>query len=215
MIRGCGKRKPGGVYICSKLNPGGLPLNMFIIDPPLSYDDKPFRVPIIVERDGINHLLFWVGKEYYPFTSDFIEEVRLFGASKRVPANFPIEKLDNRSMMFFAHPGAVIKAYEGLPKTEYCPKMSDQKHRSSGEYCIGHVYQVAPASNDGDTRTIGDTSYHVYPPENMPENLSFKPGIFLRLPITDIDNVLKDGKAHPEVTIKAASVKININYVEE
>jgi len=215
MIRGCGSRKPGGVYICSELKPGGLPLEIFIIDPPIPYEaDKPFRVPIIIERGGTNHLLFWVGKEHYPFTSDFIEEARLFGASKRVLANFPIEKLANSSMMFFVHPEAIIENYQRLPPPEYCPK-DKTKHLSNDEYCIGHVYQVATASDDDGTRRIGDTTYQVYPTEVIPERLTFKPGIFLRLPITDIDNVLKDGKPHPEVTKKADSVKIPINYVEE
>ena len=67
MTRGCGKRKPGGVYICTKLSPHGVPLEEFIIDPPEAYEGEKFRVPIIFEKNGKNHLLFWVGKEFYPF----------------------------------------------------------------------------------------------------------------------------------------------------
>ena len=131
MTRGCGKRKPGGVYICTKLSPHGVPLEEFIIDPPEAYEGEKFRVPIIFEKNGKNHLLFWVGKEFYPFPSDFIEEVRRFGASKRVPVEFPIQKLSAGSLMFFVHFLAIIKNHDVLPPPPLCPnKRSHRKPRA-------------------------------------------------------------------------------------
>lgn len=210
MNRGCGKRKPGGVYICTKLSPHGVPLEEFIIDPPEPYEGEKFRVPIIFEKNGMNHLLFWVGKEFYPFPSDFIEEVRRFGASKRVPVEFPIQKLSVGSLMFFVHPLAIIKNHDMLPPPPLCPKRL-KSHLSNETYCLGHSYQVAPANAEG-KRKVGDTIYDVTPfASDAP--LEFAPGIFLRLPITDIDHVVyKDGKPDPRVKERESEVKIPLNY---
>jgi hypothetical protein len=213
MNRGCGKRKPGGVYICTKLSPYGVPLEEFIIDPPELYEGEKFRVPIILERNGTNHLLFWVGKEFYPFPSDFIEEVRRFGASKRVPVEFPIQKLSVGSLMFFVHALAIIKNHDVLPPPPLCPKRL-KNHLNNEMYCLGHSYQVAPANNEG-RRRVGDTVYDVKPVASDTP-LEFTPGIFLRLPITDIDHVVyKDGKPDPRVKEREEEVRIPLNYTFE
>jgi hypothetical protein len=185
----------------------------FIIDPPEAYEGEKFRVPIIFEKNGKNHLLFWVGKEFYPFPSDFIEEVRHFGASKRVPVEFPIQKLSVGSLMFFVHSLAIIKNHAVLPPPPLCPKRL-KSHLSNETYCLGHSYQVAPANAEG-KRRVGDTVYDVKPvtPDTP---LEFAPGIFLRLPITDIDHVVyKDGKPDPRVKERALDVKLPFNYTLE
>jgi len=213
MNRGCGKRKPGGVYICTKLSTHGAPLEEFIIDPPRPYEGEKFRAPVIFEKDGLQHLLFWVGKAFYPFPSDFIEEVRRFGASKRVPVDFPIEKLIKGSLMFFVHPRAIIRNHNLLPPPPRCPK-NIAEHLSNETYCLGHSYQVAPANDEG-RRKIGDT---VYPVTTVTTEapLEFSPGIFLRLPITDIDHVLyKDGTADPRVAERESEVEIPLNYTTD
>lgn len=43
-------------------------------------------------------------------------------------------------MMFFVHRKAIIEHYQDLPEPEYCPK-DNPSHRSTLEYCIGHLYQ--------------------------------------------------------------------------
>lgn len=213
MKRGCGTRKPGGVYICTGLSPFGVPIEHFIIDPPIRHEGTTMRAPIIFERDGHNHLLFWVGEQFYPYPSDFIEEVRKFGASKRVSLSFPVEKLDEGSLMFFVHRKAIIENYQGLPGPEYCPK-NKPSHISNGDYCIGHSYQVAPSNQDDGRRQVGDTVYDVYPvEEDALDGLQFKPGIFLRLPITHIDHILKDGQPHPSIRDK--ETRIPVNYTDK
>ena len=67
MIRGCGKRKAGGVYVMSELGPDGVPLEAVMIDPPVPYDGGPFRAPQLVRKDGVAHLVFWVGAEFYEY----------------------------------------------------------------------------------------------------------------------------------------------------
>ena len=213
MIRGCGERKPGGLYICTELSPGGTPIEHFIIDPPIPYDGQKFRVPTIFEKDGINHLLFWVGKEFYDYPSDFIEEARRFGCSKRVPAGFPIEKLQYGSMMFFVHSRAIIEDFSRLPKPQYCPK-NDAAHYSRFVYCIGHSYTVAPPNSES-MRNVGDTAYKVYPPDSPIADLQYKPGIFLRMPITNIDHVLRNGQPNPEIAKKQSSLHLPLNFKKE
>ena len=213
MNRGCGKRKPGGVYICTKLSSDGVPLEEFIIDPPRPYEGEKFRTPLILERDGLCHLLFWVGRAFYPFPSDFIEEVRRFGASKRVPVDFPIEKLSKGSLMFFVHPRAIIKNHTALPPPPRCPK-NLAEHLSNETYCLGHSYQVAPVNDEG-KRRIGDTVYSVTN-VTIEAPLEFSPGIFLRLPVTDIDHVVyKNGTVDPRVEEKKTEVKIPLNYTRD
>ncbi len=115
--------------------------------------------------------------------------------------------------MFFVHPFAIIKNHGVLPPPPLCPKKL-KSHLSNEKYCLGHSYQVAPANAEG-KRKIGDTVYDVKPvtPDTP---LEFPPGIFLRLPITDIDHVVyKDGKPDPRVKEKAAEVKIPLNYTLE
>lgn len=212
MMRGCGKRRPGGLYICSELSPFGVPIENLIIDPPLEHEGKLARAPIIFEKNGINHLLFWVGEEHYPYPSDFIEEARRFGVSKRISISFPIEKLEEGSMMFFIHSKAIIDGYEALPQPEYCPKNNTQ-HLNNAEHCLGHVYQLAPSTN-GSHRQIGDTVYQVYPAEeSTTKNLRYKPGIFLRMPVTNIDHVLENGRPNPEIAEK--QVRVPLCYTTE
>jgi len=210
-MRGCGRRKAGGLYICSELNDHGLPLEHFLIDPPVPYEGERFRAPQIFEKDGKPHVLMWIGSEHYPIPPDYIEETRVKGASKRIPVGFPIEKLEPGSMMFLIHEKAIIESYRGFPLPEYCPK-NDASHLANLEYCLGHTYQLG----DEPERRVGDLTYIMHPAEIKTEELVFKAGIFLRMPITNIDHVLlKDGSADPRVAKKQNITKIPIQFVKE
>lgn len=50
--RGCGRRKPGGVYLVSTPGDGILPLAV-LIDPPVPYDGSHFRGAVAVDLDAI------------------------------------------------------------------------------------------------------------------------------------------------------------------
>lgn len=213
MTRGCGKRVNGGLYVCCSLNPFGKPIEHFLIDPPFLYHHGSFRSPILVEKDGINHILLWVGAEYYPYVSDFIEETRRFGISKRIPKTFPIEKLTKKSMMLLVHPKAIIENYKELPVPTYCPK-NNLDHFNNEEYCLGHSYQIAKPNQGDNQRKIGDTVYSVTPCD-VKEDLIFKAGIFGRFPITNFDYITKDGHVDQRISEKIPSISLPINFVEE
>lgn len=210
IIRGCGKRTAGGLYVCCGLSPDGSPLENFIVDPPIPYTGDRFRAPLVIEREGKKHLMLWVGNEYYPFCSDFIEEVRKYGASKRVPNNFSIEELEEGSMLLLVHPKAIMQDYSFLPLPEFCPKDIPEHYCTKDVYCLGHSYQVATANVGVGMRKLGDTEYAVYPHTMSEMNYDFTPGIFLRLPITHFDHILHKGKANPKITGKTTKLPINI-----
>ena len=73
--RGCGTRKKGGIYFETGLGSYGKPLEHFIIDPPILVNDwslSPLGVQL-VERDGVTHIVDWVGSEHYPNVADYLE----------------------------------------------------------------------------------------------------------------------------------------------
>jgi len=210
ITRGCGLRKPGGLYVCSGLSPYGPPLENFVVDPPLPYNAGPFRAPIVFEKEGKKHIMLWVGAEYYPYCSDFIEEVRKYGASKRVPNNFPIGELERGSMLFLVHPKAIVADFEYLPAVEYCPKADPSHYSEKKECCLGHSYQIAEPNIALNVRKLGDTEYAVYPHTMSAPEYEFTPGIFLRLPITHFDHILLKGKANPKITSRSAKLPVNL-----
>lgn len=211
VTRGCGKRKPGGLYLCCGMGNEGLPLDHFVIDPPRPYEAVPPRSPQFYEADGTTHIIMGVGEEFYPWASDFIEECKRFGLSKRVADSFPIEKLTRNSRIVLVHRKAIVNGHEALPRPEYCPK-DNPAHKDNSEPCIGHLWQLAqPDEEGGSRRTIGDTSYSVFPFEGDISSLGFEPGMFLWLPLTHIDYVkTEDGAVDPAIAGKATNLPLNI-----
>ena len=105
--RGCGERKDDGVYACTGMDREGSPVEDFVIDPAIQWAGGPFRAPKLIPdpgEGGVFHLAIWAGQEYYPWPSDFVEEVRIAGVSRRIPKGFPLERLTaGKSKMFFVH----------------------------------------------------------------------------------------------------------------
>lgn len=83
--RGCGYRVSGGVYLETGLTKfGGQPVEHFLADPPHPYEPDAKIGVQLVEKDGVYHILDWVGEQHYPWPADFVEEVRRYGLSRRV-----------------------------------------------------------------------------------------------------------------------------------
>ena len=108
--RGCGDRTPGGLYIESGLGPGGVPLEYFLVDPPLPVPEGLDLVnkPQIVEdtETGVAHLWLWIGAEWYPYCPDYIEETRRLGASRKLNPQMDLSRLTPGSRMILVHPAA-------------------------------------------------------------------------------------------------------------
>ena len=203
---------------------GGLPLARFIIDPPIEARSwAPHRAPILFQGDPF-HVAIWVGEQGYEYTTDFVEEVRMKGASRRVAKTFPWEKLSPLSWMFFFHARAVLLnwnqwTYESIPCPYVVsgsnPTVCDQ-HVAGEEFCYGMLYSHANPNHDLYTRAIGDVPYEVFQPEPKAEDAEpvWMTGKFLRLPVTKVDHVrFEDGSEDGETIERireATDVTLNV-----
>ncbi|SMO59735.1 hypothetical protein SAMN06269117_11353 [Balnearium lithotrophicum] len=232
-MRGCGERKDKAFYLESTPSPDGAPIEDFIFDLPIPINQEPFRAPILYrdERTGIYHVLIWVGKKFYESPWDFIREAEIKGISRRIPKNFPIQKLSPGSKMLFVHSDAIIQNWQDLVKeikkqgiTKIpCPKM-DPKHSELKENCMALLYYVLKGKETGDRgkygkwvdRTVGDLTYSI---PNPLEKLNFQPvfqtGIFLYAPITNIAYISKDGQVEESVKEIAQECKLPVVVKEE
>src|SRR6266581_2222331 len=67
-------------------------------------------------------VLIWVGAEHYPEATDYIEETRRLGASRRINPQLDLSRLTCRSRMLLAHPRAIIASWQDLIPPERCKK---------------------------------------------------------------------------------------------
>jgi hypothetical protein len=117
VLRGCGERSPGAVYIECALSPVGRPFEDFLLDPPLpvppglgadALANKPqfWTDP----ASGTVHLLIWIGAEHYPYLPDFVEESRRFGISRKLSPQLlerpEFARLTLASRLILVHPTA-------------------------------------------------------------------------------------------------------------
>jgi hypothetical protein len=154
--RGCGDREPGGVYAECGLSSYGYPLEDFLIDPPLPIPDgldlvnKPqlwqrlstTGEPILDAQDHpIFDLLIWVGAEHYEYCPDFIEEVRRYGASRRLNPNLDLSLLSAASRMILAHPKVINTTWQEQRPPQGCGKHI-QEHTLSDTDAILDVDEI-------------------------------------------------------------------------
>ncbi len=135
--RGCGEREPGGVYAECGLSTHGRPLEEFLLDPPLPVPEgldvinKPqlwqrtfaaYEPMCDADEQPIYDVLIWVGQEHYPYCPDFVEEVRRYGASRRLNPNLDLSLLSRASRMILVHPRARNLAWQMQTPPETCHK---------------------------------------------------------------------------------------------
>ena len=216
-LRGCGIRQPDAFYLCCPTAEDGQPVEFFLIDPPIPFEQDAFRAPILFERDGVTHAAIWIGAEFYPFVPDYIEEVRYKGASRRVPRTFDFSRLSGDSKMIMVHPKALCgnwngTAYPGLQCPSYHPEVREQ-HNAQEAFCTGMTYYLAPGEDGG--RTIADVRYAVHAPskEISPK---WTTGMFLALPVVSVEYVQReDGSIDEEGVAHAQKGGVPVNVVAE
>jgi hypothetical protein len=123
--RGCGTRKAGGIYLTTPLGPNGMPVDYFLVDPPLRIDpefersrglanigvkllERPTREG---EPSGIWDVWDVVGQDNYPNVADMIQEIRGMGVSRRIAANEAFANLSGQSKLLLLHRRAWIENY--------------------------------------------------------------------------------------------------------
>lgn len=128
VTRGCGTRVGGGLYLECGTGHGGRPLEAFLSDPPIPMTcDTKVGVELI-ERGGVVHALDWVGEQHYPFPSDFLEEGRHYGFSRRIPRILNLSRLSADSRLLVVHARGLVVNHEALR-----PFMSEHYHSAYDE----------------------------------------------------------------------------------
>lgn len=235
--RGCGEREQGGVYAETGLSRYGPPLEYFLIDPPqplpvgLDLINKPqlWEDP----ETGITHLLIWVGSEHYEWCSDYIEETRRFGASRRINPNLDISRLTLESRMILAHPRAINTLWEEQIPPQECQKhiplhdipslhlLGTHPSQQQGP-CLFKVWEVIPQDAvtevlelEGERpfclRKVGSTIYQYLPTGESAAGL--QPGLFAALPITGFALVQYDDGTVNE-SAKSKLLQAGLNFYE-
>lgn len=162
VLRGCGERTPGGVYIECGLSPVGRPFEDFLLDPPLALPaglgaealaNKP-QFWTDSATDDV-HLVIWIGAEHYPYLADFVEEARRFGISRKLSPQLlerpEFGRLTLSSRMILAHPRALNTRWAQQLPPYQC--MKEIPGHASAECTAEANEQVTVADSDADERT--------------------------------------------------------------
>lgn len=162
VTRGCGTRSSGGLYLECGTGYGGKPLEFFLSDPPIPMTcDTKVGVELI-ERGGVVHVLDWVGEQHYPFVTDFLEEGRHYGFSRRIPRTLNLSRLTAESRLLIVHAKGLVVNREALrpfiPERYNTPSTEQGKRKPAHKHHCGHLEQTAnPEHYQPDSHTHGCT----------------------------------------------------------
>lgn len=131
VVRGCGERVAGGIYITVPLSRHGMPLEHFIQDPPIhEVDVDGEMLPIkdafglsalgvtVAKMNKVYHVVDIVGTKYYPDVPDILEETRRYGLSRRISKQTNFSLLGPESHIILAHPAGYIDEYKQYADSE-------------------------------------------------------------------------------------------------
>lgn len=237
--RGCGKRQKGAVYAEAGIAlPGeeGEPLEHFIVDPPSPVDMTAMGLtPVavrLIERDGVWHIFDFVGEKYYPNVTDFLEEVRRFGLSRRLPKSLDFSKLTSESKIIMVHRRAWISEtlpyigdWQTIPNLNWdrCPKFIEGHVHE--EFCAGFWWQdIDPKDTEvghvfGDGRGVSvvlpsfEYAAVLRPEDHLP---GYSPAIFASFPMNRLAVVNdEEGKTHVDAFGAASKAGIPTDLVED
>ena len=236
MPRGCGTaRIQGAVYLESGVGNTGLPLEQFLYDPPQPFDpDRHIGVDIVPDGKGTYHVIDWVGEAHYPMPTDFLEEGRQHGFSRKVSRNLEFDKLTANSLILFAHAKAIItNAAELAP---YLPEhrlrgrcahfalTEDETHfNDPNTSCTRHWYALAEANStranaDGSLMPVREVAKGTtYPVEALPADApapKYRPGLIARVPISNISVVANQDGSHKATAARISQIVTGIPVLE-
>ncbi|NJK44307.1 MAG: hypothetical protein HC933_08495 [Pleurocapsa sp. SU_196_0] len=192
--RGCGEsRTANSIYLECGMSAAGAPLESFLVDPPRIVDAQELglnpRGVRLVEIGGTWHILDWVGSKHYPFITDFLEETRRLGVSRKVSDQLDFSKLttSSRLLMIHAH-GAVTNGADLEPFLTHFACPTGRGHTPT-DGCIGLHWHLAPPTTQdslGSRREIPSGSYPVKPLLEGAVTPEYALAVFASFPITRI-----------------------------
>jgi hypothetical protein len=225
VARGCGTRKKGGIYFETGLGRHGLPLEYFIVDPPILIDDwhlSPLGVQLI-KRNGITHILDWVGSEHYPNVADYLEEVRRFGVSRRLAKTLDFSQISEQTRILLVHARAWVDNFHDY-KTWECPKeyayhspeVLSHEPEGSKRMCSGVWWEdVEGGVMKDDDRTIQrEMPSFTYYAKQRPDEIKaqYRPAIFASFPCSRLVVVKGD---HEESLAKVSKAAVEVKEVDQ
>lgn len=230
VARGCGDtREEGALYLEVGLSAFGKPFDSFLLDPvvPLHPDDllaiPRLGVTLIEGADGIVHVIDWIGETHYPFATDFLEEGRRKGFSRKISKLVEVNRLTpGKSMIYFLHARGYLENYRLFAAAEYEgePNRNCRWYRRESPFCQTvtdghcrrHLYAAVPVSGGSKNEVDGpytqlwrhfvDFDYQIYPPKvEIPP--VWKPAYVARFPITNLAVVKARDESHIDTLASA------------
>ena len=147
VVRGCGVRAKGGVYWELGFSAHGKPIEAFLLDPPIPADIEKLNIsPIgvhLIEREGVWHVVDWIGSIHYENVTDFLEEVRRYGVSRRLELTEEQYKmLSQNSRLLAVHVAGIIES----PQMYWSERMGQQN--SVIEEGYQYDWNLCPKGNE-------------------------------------------------------------------
>lgn len=242
--RGCGFRIAGGAYLVTGMSVFGSPVENFIVDPPRPVELEkiglaaigvmPFKLP----RSEETHVMNWVGEQNYPNPADFVEEVRKYGASTRVPKSFDFSLLKEGAYIYHVHSHAWIENYrdyimrppelfenpdlmnmkpvlKGCPSGKHGPDDLEMCARLWWQDVWGGVYNTSIEGDRSVRRASGDTLYNGFTAPREVEKVDYRPAVFFRLPVHRVEVVRDPARnSHEETLEKAWYADLEVREVD-
>lgn len=129
--RGCGERQQGGAYAETGLSERGLPIESFYVDPPIRVNADELGltaigVKLVTRADGTTDVWDVIGSQHYPNVADFLEEVKRFGMSRRLPSSLDFARLGPGSKHVLLHARGYVANWRALElaRREGCPRVA-------------------------------------------------------------------------------------------
>jgi len=201
-------RAAGGCYWELHVGPRGVPLETYLLDPPVLLGELvvPARGVVLIERNGVTHVVDRVGTEHYLNVADYIEESKRHGISRRLPSTLDFARLSGDSRLLLVHDRAwndMIAAYS----TWSCPKgLADHQPAQRPHMCLGVAWEDVDGGSPIDDRasidnrcvrrTLPSVSYEA---RCRPDGVQprYRPAFFLSVPCTQL--ALVGGTDQPTV----------------
>lgn len=225
LTRGCGKRKAGGMYLELGTSECGRPLESFILCPPVPVNETWGVTPVNTRLIG-NAIFDWVGEGYWPNVCDYLEEVRAFGVSARLPTNLDLRKLTEAPVFYPIHARGLLLDWWQYPNRQRsCPNHAVDHSLGDGP-CAGWWWEDVVGGKEVDKHfylnrpTLRETPSVMYTANARPKDLDegspkYAPAVIAVFPCSRI--VVVKGDEHPGVMAKAmrASHVVPVLSVDE
>lgn len=216
--RMCGSsRTQGGIYLECGVSAGGSPVECFLLDPPQIIDPATYGVTalgvqLVTDGRGVTHVIDWVGTEHYPYVTDFIEEVRRMGVSRKVALNVDFSKLTRESRLILLHAKAGV--FNALDYTLFLQNFQCPcgKEHQAGDPCIGLHWHVTPSEQG--VRQLADDTYRVQAMLPGHPAVDYRTAMFMSVPITHIGVIKAADGSHQKAQSVAQKSSLPVTVVD-